>query len=150
MQEIINAFGIDARLIIIQLFNFGILLGLLWYFLYEPVLKLLDARREKIAQGVTDAEAAAHARAQADTERSEVVRSAHTEAEEIVKRAEAHATERGAALLAETQGKSARMLVEAASKAASIEARARKESEDEVAKLAVLAAEKVLRTNASQ
>jgi F0F1-type ATP synthase membrane subunit b/b' len=56
MEEIIHAFGIDQRLIIIQIVNFAILAGALGYFLYTPVLRLLREREEKIAQGLKDAE----------------------------------------------------------------------------------------------
>lgn len=147
MQEIITAFGIDWKLIVIQLFNFTLLLALLWYFLYKPVLGMLDARQKKIAQGVEDAEAA-HARlTQADEEKAGIVRTAHTEAEAIVKRAEVHATEKGSALLADVQTKSERLLAEAAARAQELEERTRKESEDEIARLAILSAEKILRTN---
>ncbi len=145
MQEIIGAFGIDWKLIVIQIFNFALLMALLWYFLYKPVLAMLDARQRKIAQGVADAEAAAQKLAEADSEKVSIVRAAHSEGEEIVARATAHAAEKSAALLAEAQEKSERALADAAAKAAALEERVRKETEDEVAKLAVLAAEKVLR-----
>lgn len=146
MHEIISAFGIDWRLIVIQIFNFALLLGVLWYFLYRPVLNLLAARQEKIAKGVADAEAAATKLSNAEEERQGIVGKAHGEAEEIVDRAREHAEAKGAALLGETQEKSARVLAEAEAKAKESKARALKESEEEVAKLAVLAAEKVLRT----
>jgi len=145
MQEIITAFGIDWRLIVIQIFNFTLLAGLLWYFLYKPVLNLLAERQEKIAQGVRDAAAAAAGKADADRERGEIVRAAHTEAEAIVTRAESHATEKGTALLAESKEKGARILADADVQARDLAARVRAESEQEIAKIAILAAEKVLR-----
>ena len=48
MQEILTAFGIDWRLIVIQVFNFAMLAYVLWYFLYTPVLKLLAEREENV------------------------------------------------------------------------------------------------------
>lgn len=39
MDQLIQAFGIDAKLITVQIINFGILLAALTYFLYKPVLK---------------------------------------------------------------------------------------------------------------
>jgi len=56
MEEIAKVFGLDWKLLIIQAVNFGVLLLVLWYFLYKPVLKMLDERRGKIQKGVEDAE----------------------------------------------------------------------------------------------
>ena len=58
MEQLIHAFGIDARLILLQVINFGLLMAVLSYLLYKPVLKVLAERQEKIAQGVKDAEEA--------------------------------------------------------------------------------------------
>ena len=54
MEEIIHAFGIDWRLIVIQMFNFAVLAGALWYFLYTPVLTILSDREAKLKKGVED------------------------------------------------------------------------------------------------
>lgn len=145
MQEILHAFGIDWRLIVIQIFNFGILVGILWYFLYTPLLKILRDREEKIKKGVADAEAAAETRAAADLTKQEIIKEAHTEAAQIVNRSTVHAEEKGALLAAETQEKIARSLREAEKAAAELKAAALKESEAEIAKLAILGAEKILK-----
>ncbi len=76
MEEIIHAFGIDWRLIVIQIFNFALLVAALWYFLYTPILKILEERESKLKQGVLDAEKAATARSEADTEKSVVLKEA--------------------------------------------------------------------------
>ena len=145
MQEILHAFGIDWRLIIIQIFNFGILVGILWYFLYTPLLKILRDREEKIQKGVADADAAAEMRAVADLTKQEIIKEAHTEAAKIVNRSTAHAEERSALLAAEAQEKIARTVKEAEKAAAELKAAALKESEAEIAKLAILGAEKILK-----
>ncbi len=147
MQEIIHAFGIDWRLIVIQIFNFGLLAGVLWYFLYTPVLKLLADREAKIKKGVEDALKAGEARKSADTEKNLILKDAHAEATHIVARGTAHAEEKGKALIVETQEKIARDLASAKQTADEIKAQALKESEAEIAKLAILGAEKVLNEN---
>ena len=145
MQEILHACGLDWRLIIIQIFNFGILVGILWYFLYTPLLKILRDREEKIQKGVADADAAAEMRAVADLTKQEIIKEAHTEAAKIVNRSTAHAEERSALLAAEAQEKIARTVKEAEKAAAELKAAALKESEAEIAKLAILGAEKILK-----
>src|SRR3989344_2809326 len=127
MDEIINAFGIDARLIIIQVVNFGILMVALGYFLYKPILRILKEREEKITQGLQDAEAAAQAKAEAGEEKQTILTNAH---------------------VAAAQTKAGAVLSDAELKREQIKAAALKESEKEIATLAVLAAEKVLREKA--
>ncbi|HEY5383337.1 MAG TPA: F0F1 ATP synthase subunit B, partial [Candidatus Paceibacterota bacterium] len=58
MGQVFAAFGIDWRLLLIDSINFGLLLLALWYFLYAPLTKMLEVRRQKVAGGVLDAEAA--------------------------------------------------------------------------------------------
>ncbi len=145
MQEILTTFGIDWRLIVIQIFNFALLLALLWYFLYKPVLSMLDARKAKIEQGVRDAEAAGEKLAHAEEEKAAILKAAHGSAEEVLVRAKDAAVEKSAEVLADATQKGERVLADAALKAREIEERARKESEDEIAKMAILAAEKILK-----
>ena len=60
MSELFAASGINWQLLIVQAINFGLLLFILWYFLYTPILKLIDDRQKKIAEGVKTAEARAN------------------------------------------------------------------------------------------
>ena len=145
MEEIIHAFGIDHRLIIIQIVNFAILAGALGYFLYTPVLKLLREREEKIAQGLKDAEEAATAKTTAEAEKQTVLAAAHKEAEAVGERAKTAADAKSAEIVAAAQDKAAELMKSAEAKGEAMKAQALKESESEVAKLAILAAEKVLR-----
>ena len=145
MEGILNTFGIDIRLIVIQLVNFALLLVALWYFLYKPVLNMLATREEKIAAGIKDAEAAAAVRENAETEKKEILSAAHKEAEEVGARAKAFADEKTVTLLDEAKEKAESVVREAQSKGELLKQQAQKESEEEIAKLAVLAAERVLK-----
>jgi F-type H+-transporting ATPase subunit b len=149
MEQLIHAFGIDARLITIQVVNFGILMALLSYFLYKPVLKVLAERQEKIAQGVKDAEEAGQAKAEATEEKKLVIAAANKEAEAMTARAKEHAVVKADEILAAAQMKSEQVEKDAALRAGEMKATALKESEAEIAKLAILAAEKVLKGQAS-
>lgn len=145
MEEILHAFGINGKLIIVQIFNFGILAGALWYFLYTPIFSILKEREEKIKQGVADAEIAKKTRADSEMARQEVLKEAHTEATHIVNRGTLHAEEKANALLAEAAEKASRNITDAEKEARELKETARKESEAEIAKLALLGAEKILR-----
>lgn len=145
MEQLIHSFGIDAKLIIVQIINFTLLVGILSYFLYKPVLKLLADREEKVAQGIRDAEAAAESLASAEDEKQKIVSAAHKEAEDVALRAKTHADEKAAAIAAVADEKAAGIVTAAEEKAEAIKLQAKQDSEAEIAKLAVLAAEKVLK-----
>ncbi len=144
MDKLLEAFGIDWKLLIVQAVNFGILIIALWYLLYRPVLKVLQERQEKIAQGVEDAMLATQKLSGADTEAASRVQKADTEATEILASArEAASTER-ARLVKEAEARAAAIAEDAHARAEEAQAKALRESEQEIARLAILAAGKAL------
>ena len=144
MEQLIEAFGIDAKLIVIQIINFVVLAGLLSYLLYKPVLNILAEREEKIKQGIKDAESAARANAEATAEKQAILAAAEKEAAAIDQRAKDFGKQKTEELLTQANAKAAEIITDAESKGAQLKAQALKESEAEIAKLAVLAAEKIL------
>jgi F-type H+-transporting ATPase subunit b len=148
MDQLIQAFGIDGKLIVVQILNFTLLAAGLSYLLYKPVLKILADREEKIRQGVLDAEAAAKARALADEERKEVLANAQAEAEHINVRARTHAEEIESTIVNEAREKASAIIAKAEATGAELTRDAQAKSDAEIAKLAVLAAENVLRERA--
>ncbi len=145
MEEVLTAFGIDWRLIVIQMFNFALLAGLLWYFLYTPVLTLLQDRQKKIEKGVKDAEAAGRELENANAKRGEILTHAEHEAKDIVGKASERAEVKGAEILGAAEQKATRVMSDAAEKAEELKKKAERESEAEIAKIAILAAEKILK-----
>ncbi len=55
-MEILNQFGINPMLLAAQVVNFFILLLILKKFMYKPLLKVLDERKQKIAESLKNAE----------------------------------------------------------------------------------------------
>ena len=53
-MELLTKLGVDWKLLIAQIVNFTILVSVLTYFVYRPLLDLLDARRERIRKAVED------------------------------------------------------------------------------------------------
>ncbi len=149
MEDIIATFGIDLRLIIIQLVNFVVLMSILGYFLYNPILNLLKEREEKIAKGIQDAEAAARAKADADVEKQSVLTAAHDEAKEINTRAKSAADEKTATILSEAEEKANALIRNAELRAVETAAKIQKDAEGEIAKTTILAVEKILRERTS-
>lgn len=145
MEQLIEAFGIDIRLIIIQVFNFGLLMAVLTYFLYKPILKLLAEREATIKKGVEDAAAAESARTQAAEEKKGIIAAANKEAEAMAARAKEHAGVKGDEIVADARKKAESVVKDATLRGEELISQARKESEAEIARLAILAAEKVLK-----
>lgn len=149
MDQLIQAFGIDVKLIVVQIINFGVLLAVLTYFLYRPILNLLEEREAKITQGIKDAEAAAAAKADAETEKRDILKTAHQEASLVADRAKIAAGEQSDAIVAAANAKVAKLLADAESAGVARKAQLERESQAEMAKLAMLAAEKILREKQS-
>lgn len=145
MQELFSAFGVNWSLLIAQAVNFGIVLVALWYFLYKPVLAVITKRQEIVAKSVQDAEHMEKLFARADDEAENRLKTADTEAERIVSLARESANAEKTRLLKEAEERSALIAKDAEARALETTARAQRESEREVARLAVLAAEKVIK-----
>lgn len=145
MNQLLSAFGIDWRLLLTQAVNFGIVLLALWYFLYKPVMQMLERRREIVAQGVEDAERAAEKLAGADAVAAKRVTAAEAEAETIVKTAHAAASQDRSKMLTEAEERAAQIAKDADLRAAELAERVRRESEKDIARLAMLAAGKLMK-----
>ena len=149
MADLLQSFGIDWRLLIIQAVNFGVLLVALTYFLYKPVLNILDERRKKIEQGVKDASDAKHELENAEIKAAEIVGQASGKAEEIVLNAKGVAEQKGQEIISEAQARSERIEAEAKAKAQEAAKRALDSSNEEIARTAILAAERLLKKKLS-
>lgn len=147
MQQLFSAFGVSWSLLIAQTVNFGIVLVALWYFLYRPVMAMLARRQELVAKGVHDAARAEELFARADGEARSRIHAADGEAEKIIVAARESADSLKTQLLKEAEARAAAVAREAEARAAEAITRARRESERDIARLAVLTAEKVLNEN---
>jgi F-type H+-transporting ATPase subunit b len=147
MQQLLSAFGIDWHLLAAQAVNFAIVVIALWYFLYKPVLAMLTKRQEIVAKSVSDAAKVEELFAGADHEAESRVKAADIEAEKIVTLARESANTEKTRLLKEADERAALVAKDADARAVETSARARRESEREVARLSILAAEKILKEN---
>lgn len=145
MSELFATFGVNWKLLLIQAINFGVLLSVLTYFLYKPVLKIIDERRQRIAEGVKKAEAATLRLEEARKEGEGIVGEAARNAEKIAAEARARASEQADEIVRNAESRAASTLKDAQAKAEEAKRQALKESEREIARAAILAAEKILR-----
>lgn len=147
MEDLILTFGIDWKLIVAQTINFAVVVVVLGYFVFVPVMRLLKERSEKIAQGLADAEAARTERESAAGERATLLLEAQHEAEKIVARAQDEGKHERNSIVKSAQDRAAQIVKDADLAAEEAQRRALKDAEAEVARAAVLAAEKILRNS---
>jgi len=85
--EALGALGVNGPFLLSQIVNFLILFLALRFLLWKPMLKMLDERKQRIAQGLEDAEQARRERERAQAEYDERIKQAGQEREEILARA---------------------------------------------------------------
>lgn len=144
-MEILHVFGIEWKLITIQLINFAVLMFILHRYVYKPLLAIIEKRQWLINQGLDTQEEVKKEKAKLVTEREEILLQAKQEASSLVLTLRKEGEETAKSLV-HTGEEKARAIIERAEKdAIATKNEFLKESERELAKLAVLGAEKILR-----
>ena len=138
-------FQINLFQVVIAAANFVVFLVLMWTFAFKPVSKMLSDRRERVEQGVRDADQAKRDRESAETDRLAALTEARREANDILARAQKVAQETRDADIAATREELERMRVRASDEIAAEKQRALAELRGEVADLALQAAGRVVR-----
>jgi F-type H+-transporting ATPase subunit b len=87
----IGALGLDLKLFLAQLLNFGILVFVMWKWVYVPLMKTMDERSKKIQDGLDFAAQATTELNEAAAERAAVIRDARIEAHALLDDAAAKA-----------------------------------------------------------
>lgn len=113
MNDFIEHFGIDWKLLLAQVVNFSILLLILKAFVYKPVLEVLKKRKQKIEEGLQFAKDAEEQLRHTEELRGDVLRDAKKDAVSIVTEAEKTALERGEEIREQTTRKTEAAILEA-------------------------------------
>src|SRR6478609_12143653 len=91
ITEISRTFGLDVPHFISQVISFAIVAFLLHRFAYKPILKVLEERRQRIAEGLANAEKIKQELANAQTKAQEIMTKASAEANKAIEEARAAA-----------------------------------------------------------
>lgn len=83
--------GINLGFLLIHILNFIIILIVLKAWMLGPMMRMLEERRKKIAQGLEDARVAADARANAEVAADKIIGDAQGKAGDIIKEASSRA-----------------------------------------------------------
>jgi F-type H+-transporting ATPase subunit b len=83
----LESLGIQWVKLIAQFINFSIVLFVLWRFAYKPIFNLLEARRQKIADGIANAEKIKAELAKTESERKRILEQAGDTANQMIEQA---------------------------------------------------------------
>lgn len=144
-MEILHAFGIEWKLLAIQALNFSIALFVLYRYAYKPIFAVIEKRQKVIAEGVASA---AHAKEQEEKiaqEKDGILLAARAEGGKIADDLRKDGLETERKIIHEAHEKSTAMIAEAIKNAEEERVYILRETEKEIARVAVLTAEKILR-----
>lgn len=136
--------SIDLNTMIWSIINFLVLLAILYKFLYKPLFKVLDERKEEVANNLSQAEASRKEAEDMFSDYKRQLAEASGEAQEILTKANKAAEEAKNELISQAREEAAAISKKAQEEISREKEKAMKEVRDEIAGLAVLAAGKVL------
>ncbi len=91
VQKIAETFGFNLSLFITQAISFALVLFLLHKFAYQPLLNILAARRQRIAEGLANADKIKAELASAQAKSQEILNQAGVQATKMIEEARAAA-----------------------------------------------------------
>lgn len=84
IKEVLNSFQVTWPSFLVSVLNFSILLVILHRFAYKPLLKVMDERRQKIAESMKQAEQIKEELAKAQAAREEILAKANASAQRMI------------------------------------------------------------------
>lgn len=136
--------GINLGFFLFQVFNFAILVILLYALAYKPILNMLENRKKKIAQGIEDARIAADARANAEKEAQEIITKAQAEAAQKIREATDRADKIAQEIQAKADAEAAKIREEALASVTEERDQILADMRGQIAALAIAAANKLI------
>ena len=142
---VLGTLGVNWKLFLAQAFNFGVILFVLWKYVFTPVGKKLTERSEKIAIALKDAEDIELQKADFDLWKKEETTKAKQEFADILENAQKEAEKEKHEILAKTKVEQDKLIAKSKAQIAQDEKNMLTKVKSSVADMVVLATEKVLR-----
>ncbi len=111
--SVFTTLGLNLPLFIAQLVNFGLILLVVWRWVWRPLVKAMDERQEKISKGLQNAEQATKDLQALTVRESQVIATAERSATDIIEAAKQTAEKERRQIMNETNQSLERQLVEA-------------------------------------
>ena len=143
-MEILELFGVDWKLLLAQLVNFLIVVGVLWFFALKPLTKTMQKRNDDISKGLSDAKSAEERLEQVEKEVKEQLIKTKGEAAGILEEAKKQSEKNKQDNLDKTKEEVAKLIAKAKEQIASEKDSMITEIKGEVSEMVVTALEKIL------
>lgn len=143
-MELLDKLGIDWKLLLAQAVNFLIVLAVLYKFLYKPLLKFLDERRNRIETSLREAKQIEQTLKELESRQEQMTIEAKRRAQEIIMAAEKEAENRRQEVMAKMKSEAQATLEEAKQRLAVEKEEAFKEVRREAARLVTQALTRVI------
>lgn len=144
MQEFIQTFHIDWKLMIAQVINFGLVFLALYLLATKPLKKLIKERGQEIETGLNDAKENAVLLEQTKKEYAEVLTKARLEAQKVFEKGKKEALAKGESMLSEAKAEVDKILENGKKALETEKVKMVGEAKNELASLAILAAHKIM------
>lgn len=149
-QPMLSLVSIDPGTIVFTLINTLIIFLIFRIFLFKPVCKILDKRKELAAAEIAEAQKAKESAEKTEQEYLAKLAEAKNEAAEIVKAATLRAQAREDEIISEANAKAAEIRAKAEENIERDKQRAVNEIKDEISAMVIMAASKVVEKEISQ
>lgn len=146
----IEALGISLTQLIFYLINFLILVGVLTKFLYKPFLNLMESRKQSIQDALDNADAVNRRADEKMQNYSRRIAKVEDEGREIIKEAKLRAEAQAADIIREANEEAGRIVEVAQRQIEQERQKALTEMKEQIAVLALLAAEKIVERDVQQ
>jgi F-type H+-transporting ATPase subunit b len=140
----LEALGLNLGYLLVQILNFAIVFVVLRAWVYQPILNMLEKRKEKISRSLEDARKAEEARQNAESEAAKILEEARAKANGIVREASEKADQAADNIKAEANQKAKDIQQEALKDAEEERNRILMDVRGQVAALAIAAAQKLI------
>lgn len=143
-MEILEQFGVEWKLLIVQLINFLIFILIFRKFVLPKLKGFMDERAKGIKDSLKDAEQARRAAEQAEVERQQTLATAVKEADRVLADAREQAAAQGEELVAQAKAEAARVIADGTAQLEADRTALRTELRAELGALTVATTRKVL------
>lgn len=146
MDAILHAFGVNWKLLVVQILNIGVLLFLFHRYVYPPLFRIVEERQKKIEDGLRGAKEVEIEKNNLVVEKDRILASARKEGDTIVKDIRARTSSESAELIRDAEGRAAKILADSEAQGLRRKEEIVNASREELARVAVKAAEAILRS----
>lgn len=146
MEGLVSTFHIDWKLILAQIFNFGLVFAALYLLAAKPLKKLIEDRTEEITTGLMNAKQNAEILVTTEKEYKEIVAKARTEADKIFKESKKEAIMKKNEMLEEARNEVQAMITTGKKSLEAEKVKMVAEAKKEIIDLVIKTTEKVVGT----